>query len=77
MGCRKIWSHAPHILIAHDTRVSGLWVTSALQTGLLTYTIHLDLADVLPTPALVQIFKQSLAQYQCGIMISASHNPVS
>jgi phosphoglucosamine mutase len=62
------------ILIAHDTRQSSAWVISALQTGLLTYPVTIVNADVLPTPVAFQAITQH-KKYQCGIVISASHNP--
>ena len=50
------WSHqkyhaTPHMLMVHDTRVSGSFVKAALKTGLLHYPLVVEDAGVLPTPA--------------------------
>jgi phosphoglucosamine mutase len=61
------------ILIAQDTRISGNWVISALESGLLMHPIALYNAHILPTPALSYIMHKK-STYSCAIMISASHN---
>ncbi len=66
-------AHA-HLLIAHDTRQSGDWLTSTLCAGLLISPLTVHLAGVLPTPAVSHILKQN-SHFDCGIIISASHNP--
>lgn len=62
------------VLIGHDTRLSCAFVKSTLKSGLLAHPVYLIDAEELPTPAVVQ-----LAMYHekidCGIIISASHNP--
>lgn len=70
----------PQIIIGHDTRQSCTRIKTALENGLLTFPIKIIDAQVLPTPAIYQLIqpdksleKQSL--FDCGIMISASHNP--
>lgn len=62
------------IIIAHDTRQSADWLTSALCAGLLTKPITVHLAGVLPTPALSHLLAVH-SEYACGIILSASHNP--
>jgi phosphoglucosamine mutase len=67
-------AHRPRIMIAHDTRVSCSWVSSALESGLLQYPITLRDAHTLPTPA-VCLLANIQDDIDCGIIISASHNP--
>lgn len=64
----------PSLLLAHDTRVSCSLIKSALQTGLLLHAVKLNDAQVLPTPV-VHYLTYETKKYDCGIMISASHNP--
>lgn len=63
-----------HLLIAHDTRQSGDWLTSTLCAGLLLSPLTVHVAGVLPTPAVSHILKNN-SHFDCGIIISASHNP--
>lgn len=62
------------ILIAHDTRQSAAFIKAALKTGLLAHPITIHDAHILPTPAVSQLV-QLHTTLQCGIVISASHNP--
>jgi phosphoglucosamine mutase len=64
----------PRILIAHDTRLSCSLIKAALKVGLLAHSLHIHDAHILPTPALCKIMQQNL-EFDCGLMISASHNP--
>lgn len=64
----------PSILLAHDTRLSCAVVKSALKSGLLLYPLELVDAQVLPSPA-VGTLLQKTQKFDCGIIISASHNP--
>ncbi len=63
-----------HILIAHDTRQSADWLTNGLSAGLLLSPLTVHLAGVLPTPAISHLLKDN-NQFDCGIVLSASHNP--
>ena len=63
-----------HLLVAHDTRQSGDWLTSSLCAGLLLSPLTVHLAGILPTPAVSHILKNN-SHFDCGIIISASHNP--
>lgn len=65
---------APTILLAHDTRQSCSFIKAALKTGLLSQGATVHDAHVLPTPA-VSTIMHAYDQFQCGIIISASHNP--
>lgn len=62
------------ILIGHDTRLSCAFVKSSLKSGLLSHPVCLVDAEVMPTPAIVQLTLQD-KNISCGIIISASHNP--
>lgn len=64
----------PRILIAHDTRISCSWVSTALESGLLRYPVTLRDAHTLPTPA-VCLLAHIQDDIDYGIIISASHNP--
>ena len=64
----------PKILIGHDTRQSCPVVKKKLENGLLTFPIKIIDAKILPTPAIYQLIKNDKS-FNCGIMISASHNP--
>lgn len=67
------YGSTPKILLAHDTRISCALVKAALKSGLLQYPLEIHDAGVLPTPAVFYVAQQ--AAYDCGIIISASHNP--
>jgi phosphoglucosamine mutase len=68
------YAHRPRIMVAHDTRISCSWVLSALESGLLQYPVTLRDAHTLPTPA-VCLLAHIQDDIDCGIIISASHNP--
>lgn len=68
------YAHRPRILIAHDTRISCSWVSSTLESGLLQYPVTLRDAHTLSTPA-VCLLANIQDDIDCGIIISASHNP--
>jgi phosphoglucosamine mutase len=63
----------PVVLIAHDTRLSSGFVKSSLKSRLLLHPVQLYDAQVMPTPALFQLMHDD-NRFDCGIMISASHN---
>ncbi len=70
----KYGNKNPQILIGHDTRQSCPTVKKNLEDGLLTFSVKIIDAQVLPTPAIYQLIKDDKT-LDCGIMISASHNP--
>lgn len=49
-------------------------MASALQTGLLLHAVDLYCAQVVPTPVVYYLTHGARA-YDCGVMITASHNP--
>jgi len=63
----------PHIIIGSDTRESCDLIKAALKTGLLLHNVTLYDASVIPTPAIAALMQQK--KFDCGIMITASHNP--
>jgi phosphoglucosamine mutase len=61
------------ILIGKDTRISGYMFESALQAGIVAAGVNVKLLGPMPTPAIAYLTRTFHAQ--CGIVISASHNP--
>jgi phosphoglucosamine mutase len=61
------------VLIGKDTRVSGYMFESALEAGFVASGVDVLLTGPLPTPAIAFLTSQLGAD--CGIVISASHNP--
>jgi phosphoglucosamine mutase len=70
----KIKGHKPRVVVGHDTRVSGHMLLHALSTGMLSEGIDVMDATVLPTPSISYLTK--LSNFNLGVVISASHNPV-
>ena len=66
-------SKAGKILVARDTRVSGLMLENALVAGLLAGGVDVDCVGVVPTPVLAWLTQRTRAT--TGIMLTASHNP--
>ncbi|MGH2404151.1 MAG: phosphoglucosamine mutase [bacterium] len=66
-------SGAP-FLIGRDTRISGPMLEAAIAAGLCSVGVHVELGGILPTPAIAYLTRQRGAA--CGVVISASHNPV-
>ncbi|MEM3596849.1 MAG: phosphoglucosamine mutase [Candidatus Bathyarchaeia archaeon] len=67
------FSKAKKVLVARDTRVSGLMIENALVSGILAGGADVYRLGVLPTPTLAYLTKHLKAD--AGIMITASHNP--
>ncbi len=61
------------VLIGRDTRFSGDLLESALASGLMSIGIDVELAGVIPTPAVAYLTRTG--DYLAGVVISASHNP--
>lgn len=65
----------PRVIVGKDTRLSGYMLETALTSGLLSMGMDVFEVGPLPTPAIAHLTKSMCAD--CGIMISASHNPAS
>ncbi|HCF51557.1 MAG TPA: phosphoglucosamine mutase [Syntrophomonas sp.] len=64
----------PRILVGKDTRISGDMLESALVAGICSTGADVLTAGIVPTPAVAYLTEKY--QANCGIVISASHNPV-
>ena len=64
----------PRILVGKDTRISGDMLEAALTAGICSTGADVLTAGVIPTPAVAYLTRKY--QASCGIVISASHNPV-
>ena len=63
----------PRVIIGRDTRISGTMLESAVAAGLCSVGADVVLIGVVPTPAVCYLVGKMEAD--CGVMISASHNP--
>jgi phosphoglucosamine mutase len=66
-------SRAKKVLVARDTRVSGLMLEDALVSGLLAGGADVNCLGIVPTPVLAYLTRKLEAD--SGLMITASHNP--
>lgn len=64
----------PRILVGKDTRISGDMLESALIAGINSVGGDALKVGVVPTPAVAYLTKKYEAN--CGVVISASHNPM-
>ncbi len=67
------FSRAKRVLVARDTRVSGLMLENALVSGLLAGGANVNCLGIQPTPVLAYLTRRLEAN--AGVMITASHNP--
>lgn len=65
--------HKAKIVIGKDTRRSSYMFEDALASGLTASGADVYLLHVTPTPSVSYVVRTE--QFDCGIMISASHNP--
>ena len=61
------------VIIGRDTRLSGNLLETALASGLMSIGLDVELAGVIPTPAIAYLTRTG--EYLAGVVISASHNP--
>ncbi len=61
------------IVVGKDTRLSGSMLESAIAAGATSTGAQVYLLDVCPTPAVAYLVRTQ--GFDCGVMISASHNP--
>jgi len=64
---------AGKVLVARDTRASGLMLEDALVSGLQACGVDVYCLGVLPTPVLAYLTRELGAD--AGLMVTASHNP--
>ena len=62
------------VVVGKDTRISGDMLEAALTAGLMSVGCDVITVGVVPTPAVAYLTKKYEAD--CGVVISASHNPV-
>ena len=62
------------VIVGKDTRVSGDMLEASLIAGLMSVGCDVIQAGVAPTPAIAYLTRKYEAD--CGVVISASHNPV-
>lgn len=70
---RKAGAPRPRAIIGKDTRRSGDMLEAALAAGLNAAGVDVELAGVVPTPAVAYLVAATSADL--GVVISASHNP--
>ncbi len=71
---RRSEGDRPRILVGKDTRISGDMLEAALMAGICSTGADVLTVGVIPTPAVAYLTQKY--QASCGIVISASHNPV-
>jgi phosphoglucosamine mutase len=67
-------TESPHLLVGRDTRESGVWIEQELAFGAAGEGATVTSAGVVPTPAIAYLTRAN-ADYDAGVVISASHNP--
>ena len=66
--------HRVKVVVGKDTRISGDMLEAALISGLMSVGCDVITVGVIPTPAVAYLTRRYNAD--CGVVISASHNPV-
>lgn len=61
-------------VLGRDTRLSGPMLEAAMAAGFCSVGVHVGLGGILTTPAVAYLARDLCAA--CGVVISASHNPV-
>lgn len=62
------------VVLGKDTRLSSYMFESALTAGLVVSGADVYMLHVIPTPGLA--YETADGRFDCGIMISTSHNPI-
>lgn len=73
LGHEQSQRERPVAVVARDPRISGEFISAAIEAGLAGSGIDVFDAGVLPTPATAFLVADLDADF--GVMISASHNP--
>ncbi|MCB4208253.1 phosphoglucosamine mutase [Arthrobacter sp. UM1] len=73
LGHEQSQRERPVAVVARDPRISGEFISAAIEAGLAGSGIDVYDAGVLPTPATAFLVADLDADF--GVMISASHNP--
>ena len=68
--------HGGTALLGRDTRESGEWMRADMKEGLEACGASVEDLEILPTPA-VQKLVEAREDVNCGIMLTASHNPAT
>lgn len=63
----------PKVVIGKDTRISGDLLEQSITAGFLSMGVNVISLGIIPTPAVAHLTRHLEAD--CGVMISASHNP--
>ncbi len=71
-GCREA-NHRTKVVVGKDTRRSSYMLEYAIMAGLTSSGADAYLLHVTTTPSVAFVVRQE--DFDCGIMISASHNP--
>ncbi|MBQ0083988.1 MAG: phosphoglucosamine mutase [Clostridiales bacterium] len=71
-GCRQV-NYRPKIVIGKDTRLSSYTLEYALAAGLTASGADAYILHVTTTPSVSYVTRHD--GFDCGVMISASHNP--
>ncbi len=68
-----LWGPGTRVVVARDTRTSSGMLEAGVAAGLTALGVEVEMAGMVPTPALAYLIKSTAADG--GAMISASHNP--
>ncbi len=71
-GCKKA-NHKPRIVIGKDTRRSSYTLEYSLVAGITASGADAYMLHVTTTPSISYVTRQD--EFDCGVMITASHNP--
>jgi phosphoglucosamine mutase len=66
--------HRPRAVVGRDPRASGEFLEAAVVAGLASAGVDVLRLGVLPTPAVAHL--TAALDADCGVMLSASHNPM-